>query len=150
MPDMFFLMLALVFCVGGVIVSDLLKKYYVIICKVLWYFLCIAIVQLTILEQITDPDSLWGSTIIIVGSFWVSYIALSVYVAIKSTIISNSVLIPLAFLAVMNLIFMFIIVEKRLTEGVIIFSVIDVLKYGFIMLACQLPIVVITENVRHN
>ena len=102
-------MLALVFCVGGVIVSDLLKKYYVIICKVLWYFLCISIVQLTILEQITDPDSLWGSTIIIVGSFWVSYIALSVYVAIKSTIISNSVLIPLAFLAVMNLIFMFLV-----------------------------------------
>ena len=146
----FILVSALIVCIGGLIVFGLMEKYNDIISQVLWYFLCMALVQLTVMETIPTEEEKWAASVVVGAAYWITYIALSIYVAIKTTIDSKSVLIPLAFLAVMNLIFMFIMVEKEISNGLLSFSVADVIRYSLGLLACQLVIIVITDNVRNN
>ena len=137
-----FLILSVYIGIIGFYLEDKIKKYHTLVYKILWYYLIVSVSCSVLLKKTPGDD---GGYEILGLLFMLSYIAFSIYISNKSTVIFNGITKPIILLFIMNLTFWFIIVEKNNINGKLSFSYSLILIQSVIFLVCQLPIIIITR-----
>ncbi len=140
--NIFLLMLHSILCILF-FAEKKLEKYYSFIYKILVYFLFFSLEYLTLFSSINLD---WGG--VVIGMFlWLSYIIFSVYISIKSTLLLKSIIKPSILIFCMNFVLFFIMSDKKLVNGDLRFSFINILIQSGVVFAFQIPIIIITKIV---
>lgn len=140
--NIFLLMLHIILCMLF-FAEKKLEKYHTLTYKILVYYIFFSLEYLTLFTSINLD---WGG--VVIGMFlWLSYIIFSVYISIKSTLLLKSIIKPSVLIFCMNFVLFFIISDKKLVNGDLSFSFINILIQSGVVFAFQIPIIIITRIV---